>query len=849
MQHKINQVSLAGLLHDIGKVVQRAGGESGTHSQIGARWLEENVGFTKDTEVGRQILDSVRYHHRDALRTASLPTDSLAYLVYEADNIASGTDRRPNDIESDGVGFDSSMPLESIFDYLKGTPKEEERIYHYLRGLTENNQHISFGKRKSEGSVKASPDKYKNIVELMLQHMKTPEASAVEVTSTINTVEALWSYIPSSTNKQEIADISLYDHVKITAALANAMYLYADEQHCSDYKELFYQNGKANRDKSMFRIVSGDLSGIQQFIYTASGSGALKSLRGRSFYLDMLLEHIVDELLALLGLNRCNLLYTGGGHFYLLIANVNNIEDILTKAQKKLNDWFLTNTNAGLYIALSSISCTANQLMAQSADGITIGDLFRQLALKLNNDKRSRYDQEQLAQLFDPTSPFNHVGDGARECAMCKTSKDGALQSLSHYRVIDQGDTDIEVCHMCGSLYKFGNDIVNEKKNVYVISYTSDNLRLPNLSNDREISLAAYSEAGAQSLPEESIHRMYTKNALYVGEYLATHIWVGDYMAKFDNGMSYSFEDFANDNPGVKRLGILRADVDNLGSTFVTAFRNSDQTKLTLSRMATLSRQLSLFFKYYINYIAQAYLTDESEISQEGYHLWKRTNKERHIGIVYSGGDDLFLVGAWDEILGFAVDLYKAFKRLTGGRLTFSAGLAMTGAKLPVRTLANLAGDFESASKSNGEKNSITLFREFMDDAEKNIRAPFMHTFTWDTFISGVIEDKVEFLKAYIKGANQGIFTIGKGQLYKLVDLLRIALGIRQTHRGDAYKGQFLYWLARLEPQGHAKQEIKESYQAFREKLYDWFMVDETDQHKKELLCAIIILVYESRDK
>ena len=59
-----------------------------------------------------------------------------------------------------------------------------------------------------------------------------------------------------------------------------------------------------------------DISGIQSFIYTIGEKGALKGLRARSFYLEIMMEHIVDELLEKLSLSRANLIYTGGGHCY-----------------------------------------------------------------------------------------------------------------------------------------------------------------------------------------------------------------------------------------------------------------------------------------------------------------------------------------------------------------------------------------------------------------------------------------------------------------------------------------------------------------------------------------------------
>jgi CRISPR-associated protein Csm1 len=59
-------------------------------------------------------------------------------------------------------------------------------------------------------------------------------------------------------------------------------------------------------------MFSCDISGIQKFIYTISSKGALKGLRSRSFYLEMLLQHVIDCLLDKCGLSRANLIYSGG---------------------------------------------------------------------------------------------------------------------------------------------------------------------------------------------------------------------------------------------------------------------------------------------------------------------------------------------------------------------------------------------------------------------------------------------------------------------------------------------------------------------------------------------------------
>ena len=107
MEKRQVQLIYGSLLHDIGKAVQRAGGEGGIHSKIGGDFIAsldgnsspEGDGRTKDDAIHwaeeTEILNCIRYHHGDALKRAKdLAPDSLAYLSYIADNMASATDRR-----------------------------------------------------------------------------------------------------------------------------------------------------------------------------------------------------------------------------------------------------------------------------------------------------------------------------------------------------------------------------------------------------------------------------------------------------------------------------------------------------------------------------------------------------------------------------------------------------------------------------------------------------------------------------------------------------------------------------------------------------------------------------------
>lgn len=101
------------LVHDLGKILYRAG-ESGSHSESGYKKL-------KAVWNQPDILDCIRYHHADALKSASLSKQSPAYVVYIADNIASATDRREKEnVEEGGQPFKKHLPLSSIFNLMHG---------------------------------------------------------------------------------------------------------------------------------------------------------------------------------------------------------------------------------------------------------------------------------------------------------------------------------------------------------------------------------------------------------------------------------------------------------------------------------------------------------------------------------------------------------------------------------------------------------------------------------------------------------------------------------------------------------------------------------------------------------
>ena len=96
----------------------------------------------------------------------------------------------------------------------------------------------------------------------------------------------------ASDTQTKISDISLFDHLKSTSALALSSYKYHKENN-------LLENGNQPKEKiKQFRILIGDVSGIQNFIYDdIKSEGAAKTLRGKSFFVKMISDAIALYLI------------------------------------------------------------------------------------------------------------------------------------------------------------------------------------------------------------------------------------------------------------------------------------------------------------------------------------------------------------------------------------------------------------------------------------------------------------------------------------------------------------------------------------------------------------------------
>ena len=776
MQRQKIKLILGAMLHDIGKVVYRAQNEKKTHSQLGYEYLKQQVGLEED-----EILHCVKYHHGSELKKANIENDSFAYIAYLADNIASAVDRREKDTDA-SFGFEKEIPLQPVFNILNGNHGN----CHYSPADMDNEGDINYPtvEKKMFDSWQ-----YQRILDNISTNLKGLEWTEDYINSLLEVLEANLTYVPSSTSKGEVPDISLYDHLKLTAAISTCVYDYLEEKENRDYKQTLFQNGKKFFEEPAFLLYSLDISGIQSFIYTITTKNALRTLRARSFYLEIMMEHIIDCLLERLQLSRANLLYSGGGHCYILLPNTGFVRNEIRLFQDSVNQWFLKKYQTSLFLAGGMAECSGNSL--QNCPEGSYSEIFANLSKDISRVKAHRYSAEEIIWLNQRKSV-----DYSRECRVCKC-----------IGLVDENG----VCPACLAMEKLSQKVLYDDFFTILSGEKENELELPG-----DYSMISDSKESLMKRMNDPLFvRAYNKNRMYTGKRIATKLWVGNYTT------GSTFEEFAIKAQGIKRIGVLWADVDNLGHAFVSGFRNPENHDryVTLSRTSTLSRQLSLFFKYYINNI----------LNHPVYTMDGKKKEKRLATIVYSGGDDLFIVGAWNDIVELSVDICNSFKKYTEGTLTISAGIGFYQESYPISAIAEEVAELEEKSKGFPGKNAVTL----LEDGETH-EGISDGTYSWTEFQAEVLNEKFVHIYEFFETDEER----GKAFLYNMLELIR-----NQTDKINL--ARFVYLLSRMEPEADKISQM-EHYKKFSSLMYKWIR---SPKDCRQLKTAITLYAYYSREK
>lgn len=709
------------LLHDIGKIVQRAdkNPKSKTHQEFGHDWLEEVLKGKK--ELGLIPTIALTHHAVKGIKKDELSIFSqqnlsnFTLIAYEADNL-SAKERYEYDEDKEDYDWDINTPLYSVFSKIKMLDENEGEEVKDTETPIYNNcfkaykaKILSNELNFPEENIENSRECYEDILKYFSQKFREIKNN-LHVNNLLLLLEKCFSFVPSLTQiifdndgnplKEKFPDISLFDHLKGSAAIANAIYNYLIENN--NFNKDFLSNKllkdvilDINDDK--YLLVGCDLSGVQNFIYTISSYEALKSLRARSFYLELISEHIADEILNQLNLFRTNIIYIGGGGFYILAQNTDSAREKILNIKREINNWLFDEFEGKLYANIEFISFKGKDFyLDKEKNCYGLQNVWFELSNKIENSKYRKFfiNLNNIIKIKEPI-------ELTETCNICHTDN----QTLIN---IDE----LKYCSTCKTLTLLGERIKNKNLKYIAKSDSEFIVEDDDLSSVRfKIFNKNYILCNESVLKKSEKEKYYIINDLDPKNYvdgISIPLFVGNYYYK----EAKDFESLAKRSEGIERIGVLRMDVDNLGKIFSHGIHKSDAS---FSRMTSISRNLSLFFKFYINEILSGNLGTLEQTTIRN----NNQKTERKAVIIYSGGDDLFIVGSWDDIAELSFDINNCFRKFVSENIdvTISAGFTIHDYNFPLYQMAKLSKMAEKTAKDNEyitngkkfKKNSISF--------------------------------------------------------------------------------------------------------------------------------------------
>lgn len=474
--------------------------------------------------------------------------------------------------------------------------------------------------------------------------------------------------------------VALCDHSKTIAALVTCLY-----------------EAKAENPEQPFLLVGGDLSGIQTFLYDIISKNASKLLKGRSFYLQLLIDSILDDLLEGLKLTDLQVVYASGGGFFFLAPNTQATREKLQTAGERLSQKIFAVHQIQLTFSLAHRAFGPNEMQAQG-----ISQVWEGLIKDVNAVKQRKFASQiqKQADFFEPRELGGEQGRDAITNEEFEAHEKPEEYGYEGKKILIKTSTRQQI-ELGQKLRKAQWWLRSETK--LNLPYEMTAFRPCGIGpwnyflSDADLRKVGNQLQGQRlfCLNSTDFVTRETANAASVGFVF----YGGNSFPADEDGDPVTFDQLVGkDRDGeFKRLAVLRMDVDNLGYLFAQGFKG---THLTFAHYACLSRNLDIFFKGWLNSLRESLLS-----FQNGSY------------IVYAGGDDLFIVGRWDLLFEMAGRIQQRFSQWACGNpeIGLSGGITLVSPKFPIARAATLAEEQEKKAKkhklSDGtEKNAIAIF-------------------------------------------------------------------------------------------------------------------------------------------
>jgi len=708
----IEEVATGAFLHDMGKLLQRAGvplnqptrnlesvilpTSSGFPTHKHALWTEAFFDWIDSrylrfpVGVDRAAIRNVAvYHHRPDSGVAAV--GPAAWISAEADRLAAGMDRRERDEAQERSGSDAYIRTALL------TPFAAADIGRGEAGGSWCTAKVPLGELRPDESVipqaRLDTSDYRERYRRLWEQMQPELEAAFTLPSADLFLESLLSIserflfaVPSSTVDQP--DISLHDHNRAAAAIAAAMYRW--------HQATGTLTPEAVRDRAAgkYRFVSGDLSGIQDSLFRLASQqvrGVNKILRARSFLMSALLETAALLCRRALGLPVFCTLSIAGGRFVLLAANTPDFEEKLQDVRRSIESWMFERYLGELALNVEGSPAFSGADLLKDRFAVTWASMKAdQEEAKLHAFSTCLRPVHVLAYPVGPCTACGErpaaaqtgTNDALPRCGPCEDEHlvGGVLPRASAVAWSEsaEGGTAVD---LFGGLRLHVLDHVPSSLNAFVsfarffgaeggqagtaLRFVANHV--PRITPEDD---ARYSTPAFQSLLSE--------------EAVASRI--GD-VKTFEHLAADCAVETAGGLRGAPLLAVIKADVDRLGQLFGSLREQS------LGRFASLSRTMDFFFTGY---------------------LTRLLGREfRNTYTVYAGGDDLLLIAPWRDALNLALALHRHLGRWTGGNpnVTLSAGLELVKVGQPLNRAAADAEERLDAAKQGGRDRICAIDR------------------------------------------------------------------------------------------------------------------------------------------
>ena len=756
-------------------------------------------GSWKTKEADDSFINAAAMHHK--------PDTFLQWVIATADRVSSGFDREEfeqyNEAEegtATGKNHYTARQL-PLFEQIRLDSKaDQDYAYRYaLKPLSPNSIFPVKASACEGNDDKAAQKEYHDLWLGFVDALKLmPPSHRNNWSLWLDHFETLWGVytqaIPSATAFNIRPDVSLYDHSRVAAAMATALWRYHHERKETDAvtaKELKAQE-KSWEDKK-FLLVQGDFFGIQDFIFASGGETnkrAAKLLRGRSFYVSLLSECAALKVLDVLDLPSTSQVINAAGKFMIVAPNTTETLKKLLDVQHELDQWFLKQSwgQAGVGLAWTAASCNDFRRGKAGRKDSPYKALIKKLFEQLEVIKNQRLN------LCTATTPiiFNEFLDSFdNDKGVCKIDGKSPATILH--------DNEIWISELANDQIKIGTWLANaDRERIFI---TRDSLGMGTALKltvfDYHISFAKSEEKqgkfGEQakngnllrawdfSLPKSADAALWNGYArrninAYVpfatphdlleeqwDKYVGIDEKLEEEQAKTLNHLACGdriqneFEKWQ----GISALSSLKGDVDNLGMIFQSGLGED----VSFSKTAALSRQVNAFFTVYLP--------------------WLCKTEYQNTYTVFAGGDDFFLMGPWLSQIKLARQMRQAFQRYVAenSELHFSAGISTTKPGLPIGQLSEMAESALEQAKAHNPKNE--------KPAPKDAVTCFNQTMSWDEFSA------LELRRKRLQDLHQEM-NLSTGYVYGLLTLINMHEKITERPENALWHSYFAYRTVRM---------------------------------------------------